>query len=225
MKKILLFIILFIPFTLNVNAAYSSTTCNDGRCCGYATTSSGESKWCCYDQASGLPDDISIQAGCPDGSSNDGFSEEDSPNQIYNPNQSVEEWAESHQTTSGSATTAKANNAADNTIGEHVGDNFCTRSETESALKVGGYFLLIARFIIPFIIILKGTIDFYPAVTSDDAAQIKKSAQKLGIQVIIGLLIFFIPTILNGILKLTGSTGPGGDYESCRVCLLEPTNC
>ena len=98
---------------------------------------------------------------------------------------------------------------------------FCT--STATMLRFVGYAILIFKVAIPIIIIVLGMMDFGKAVVSEKDEDIKKQAVKLGRRALAGLIIFFIPTVINWLF----STVPGatnGDLAICRECLLNATS-
>lgn len=105
---------------------------------------------------------------------------------------------------------------------EHIGDNVCSDSNMLRGLKIVGMILLLAKMIVPMIIIVMGSIDLFKAVTSNENT-ITKQAKALLIRVLIGISIFFLPTIINTILDMTDLVPT--DYEACETCILDPTEC
>ena len=79
---------------------------------------------------------------------------------------------------------------------------------------------------IPIIIIAKGTFLFYNAVVKDGSDQLTKSAKELGMKIILGILIFFIPSMVSGILHLyDGFFSVSSEFKSCANCLIDPSKC
>ena len=105
---------------------------------------------------------------------------------------------------------------------EHIGDNVCSDSNMLRGLKIVGMILLLAKMVVPIVIIVMGSIDLFKAVTSNENTIIKQ-AKALGIRIVIGFLIFFLPTIINTILDMTDLVP--SEYESCETCVLDPTDC
>lgn len=60
------------------------------------------------------------------------------------------------------------------------------------------------KFAIPIIILGYAIVDFLKALAAQDAAEVKKAANKLVKRLIIGVLIFVLPTILEFFLDLAG---------------------
>ena len=97
--------------------------------------------------------------------------------------------------------------------------SFC--SDISGGLKIAGYTIIIIKIITPLAIILMGSFDFYKAVSSGKQDDLKKQAIMLGNRVLVGLIIFFLPTILKTTLNfLSGDS----EYINCINCLFDPTN-
>lgn len=64
--------------------------------------------------------------------------------------------------------------------------------------------LNIIKFLVPAIIIVMSVIDFIKALASQSQDELKKSANKLVKRIIIGILIFVLPTLLEFLLKIAG---------------------
>ena len=76
-----------------------------------------------------------------------------------------------------------------------VATNFC--SDFGSTLKLVSYSILIVRTIVPLLIIAMGTFDLYKAVTSGKADDLKNQIITLGKRIVIGFVVFFLPTFVN----------------------------
>lgn len=109
---------------------------------------------------------------------------------------------------------------------EHVGDNFCQEPNVINALRVVGYFIFIGKIVIPFIIIGFGIIDLAKAVTGGDSDKVTKGVKTIGIRVLIGILVFALPSIINVILDVGTNLNDGDTgYGTCQTCLLDPWAC
>jgi len=106
---------------------------------------------------------------------------------------------------------------------QHIGDGFC--DDAGAALRFLGYLILYAKILVPFIIILMGTMDIYKAMTSHKDDELKQQLKNFGKRILIGMIIFFLPTLLNVFLLLFGDSVDLGDFEGCRICLLTPGDC
>ena len=68
--------------------------------------------------------------------------------------------------------------------------------------------------------------DFGKAVIANKDDEIKKSAKSLVMRAIAGVIIFFVPTLLNFVVELIGGEDNvyNGDFATCTHCMLEPTD-
>jgi hypothetical protein len=108
----------------------------------------------------------------------------------------------------------------------NVGDNFCSQKEVKQILIFFGIIILILKFLVPILIIIKGTFLFYNAVVKGGSDDITKNAKELGIKIFLGVLVFFIPSIIKGILNLYNDFSTvESEYTDCATCLLEPEDC
>lgn len=101
---------------------------------------------------------------------------------------------------------------------------FCYK--TASIWQLVGQFIFILKILVPIIIIVLGTIDFGKAVISSDDKAVSKSSKKLLTRILIGVCIFFVPTIINIVFGLIGefSSEMKQDYNNCVKCLTSPYN-
>ena len=104
---------------------------------------------------------------------------------------------------------------------EYVAQNFC--HDVLTTLKLVSVFLLIIRLCVPIFIIFMGAFDLYNTVTSGKSDDLNKGIKTLGKRCIIGLIVFFIPTIIN--LVVNGLDKSNADYKTCLNCLNNPKNC
>lgn len=100
--------------------------------------------------------------------------------------------------------------------------NFCTK--TSAIWQFIGYALFALKILIPLIIIILGVIDFSKAVVVSDDKSISKASVTLIQRVILGICVFFIPTIVNLVVGLiTDIAQIKDEAEGCYTCLLDPT--
>ena len=108
----------------------------------------------------------------------------------------------------------------------HIGQNFCSQKETMDTLRVVGYFLLVIRIVVPFIVIIFGSFDLFKAVTGGDEKSLSASAKKLGFRFLIGFSIFLVPTLIHIVLSgLNSYEVISDDANVCQTCLLKPGDC
>ncbi len=101
---------------------------------------------------------------------------------------------------------------------------FC--ADTWSIWKLIGDILTIFKIVIPVIIIIMGAIDLGKAVVSSDEKEIKKATSSLMRRFIAGIIIFFIPTIVNVVFNILDNFGEvRSDYTICSSCVASPSGC
>lgn len=103
--------------------------------------------------------------------------------------------------------------------------DFCSQDGVLITFQVVGYILYIAKYLVPLLLMVLGSIDFAKAVMSNDDKAPQEAAMALARRIIIAVIIFLIPTILNFLLSLINDASElftDSDFTNCRVCLLEP---
>lgn len=105
-------------------------------------------------------------------------------------------------------------------------DNICAFCvETHGAWKFIGNILFALKVIIPILIVVMGCVDLFKAVTANSEDEIKKSTSILIKRLIYGIIIFFIPTLINVVFSSLEDYKNGtAKYAKCITCLLEPTS-
>lgn len=98
-------------------------------------------------------------------------------------------------------------------------------SKSLKVFQVIGYFLLIAKIIAPIILIILGSITFGKAALSNDEKAVMDAAVMFGKKVLIGLIIFFVPTVLDyGLSLVSGVSNTMQKFEPCTACILSPND-
>lgn len=89
--------------------------------------------------------------------------------------------------------------------------------------QVIGYVIYIIKILVPIIIILLGMVEFGKATIIKDEKAIFLAANSLMNKVIIGVLVFMVPTLLNALLNLVdGALETKNAYKTCTACALTP---
>lgn len=102
-------------------------------------------------------------------------------------------------------------------------DHFC-QGKIQGVFTALGWIFFIIKILIPIILVIFGTIDLSKAVIASKDDEIKKSVKTLLIRVVAGIIIFFIPTILNMIVKMFDQNDVyNGTFMDCTSCMLDPT--
>lgn len=120
------------------------------------------------------------------------------------------------------------NNNETNTNNTWTPKSFCQKESVKGTFRVVGWVIFIIKILIPIILIVFGSIDLAKAVLASKDDEIKKSMKTLVVRVIAGIIIFFIPTFLNFVIKLIGGENiyneKNGSFGFCTHCMLEPTD-
>jgi len=103
-----------------------------------------------------------------------------------------------------------------------VGEGFCEEDSTKKALSLVGIILMIAKVLVPLIIIVIGSIDLFKAIMSKDEKDLMKSIKSIGLRLLVGVFIFFVPTIVDVVIDLVRD---GHNENQCVECVLNPLNC
>ena len=100
--------------------------------------------------------------------------------------------------------------------------SFCYK--TAIIWQVVGYVFLIAKIVIPIILIILGMVDIGKAVISSDDKAISKAAKTLLIRTIAAVCIFFVPTIIKVLFEFVAGFNEDmkNDAENCINCLTSP---
>lgn len=93
---------------------------------------------------------------------------------------------------------------------------FCSSKGVLTTFNVLHMLLTIARVCVPLILIIIGSIAFFKATISNDEKANAKAFKDLMISVIIGIIIFFIPTIVYAIVNM--AKGDDASFKNCNVC-------
>lgn len=109
-------------------------------------------------------------------------------------------------------------------------DHFC-KGPVQGVFTTLGWIFFALKIIVPLLLIIMGSIDFGKAVLSSKDDEIKKSATTLAMRAAIGVLIFFVPTILNLVVNVIDSSKDNdasnvyrGTFWDCTRCMLDPND-
>lgn len=92
-------------------------------------------------------------------------------------------------------------------------------------LKLIGLFIFIAKILVPILLIGFSIVDVSKTIISGKADDLKKAAMTILKRAIAGLLIFFIPTIVNYCFQTLVEAVDASEYQACSTCLLDFNNC
>ena len=103
---------------------------------------------------------------------------------------------------------------------------FCAK--TAIIWQIVGWVLLVIKIILPLIIIILASIDFFKAVMSGKDSDITASLKGVLWRFVSAVIIFFIPTIVGIVMSLISNfsdSGAKSDYNVCKTCILDPADC
>lgn len=101
----------------------------------------------------------------------------------------------------------------------------CTNENVVKVLKFIAILFNIAKILVPIILIVTGVISLAKAVMSDER-DFSKEITSLLIKLFVGLLVFFLPTILLAFIDLIdGSEDVRNDFTKCSECILDYSRC
>lgn len=107
----------------------------------------------------------------------------------------------------------------------YVGENFCGEDSVQRIMKIAGYVLIIAKVAVPLIIIVIGMFDLFQAVIGKDNKVLTQKVKTLALRIVLGVFIFFIPSIVNWGFDLFYDESDTDSNNQCIECLLDPTDC
>ena len=112
-------------------------------------------------------------------------------------------------------------NNYNNNNGEEVNvgcdEIFGSKSDPNSIAYLVNEILLYPKFIVPILLVLYGTLDFFKAVTAGKEDEMKKAQKTFVKRLIIGVAIFLIPAMMNVIMWLADMAWKGLGYTSCGI--------
>lgn len=112
--------------------------------------------------------------------------------------------------------------------GEFDEASFCQASGVKGTFRAIGWVIVIIKIVVPILLIVFGSIDLAKAVVSSKDDEIKKSIKSIAVRVVAGVIIFFIPTLLDFAIGLVGGdevyNENSGSFGYCTHCMLNPTD-
>ena len=97
------------------------------------------------------------------------------------------------------------------------GEIFGSKSDPKSISYLVNEILKYPRYIVPVLIILLGTIDFFKAVMAGKEDDIKKAQMAFVKRVIAGVAVFLVPVLIDAIMYLADIVWEGLGYTSCNI--------
>lgn len=96
--------------------------------------------------------------------------------------------------------------------------NFCSR--TAGIFELIGNVLKIFLLFIPLIIIVYAIFDYFKSVVSKEEKEMGKATKRVILRIVSGMLIFFLPPIINFIFAAIGVS-----ESDCLKCMLDTSTC
>ncbi len=108
--------------------------------------------------------------------------------------------------------------------GEELDDFSHNCADLAKTLRLAGYIVLLAKILIPLIIIVKSSINLITVITSGSPDEFKKKLISLAYSLAAAVIIFFVPTIVDVIFGFINSynTGYTEDAKICSACVFDP---
>lgn len=105
--------------------------------------------------------------------------------------------------------------------------SFCVKSAP--VWQLVGKILVVFKIAIPILLIVFGMIDLGKAVIASKEDAIEKATSTLIKRLIAGVVIFFIPFLVDAIFGLISSFAdldtPEYSYNVCEKCVTKPSSC
>ena len=94
---------------------------------------------------------------------------------------------------------------------------FGSKNDEESIAYLVNEILKYPRYIVPVLLILFGTLDFFKAVIAGKEDEMKKAQKTFIKRVIVGVAVFLIPVIINALMWLADIAWEGLGYTHCDI--------
>lgn len=99
----------------------------------------------------------------------------------------------------------------------------CNENSIRQVLKFFGYLLMIAKFVVPFIVIGFAVFDLYKSIIEKDEKALKTKIRMIMFRIIAGVTVFFIPDLVwVGFKYIDKSNITDSEYQTCAECILKP---
>lgn len=103
--------------------------------------------------------------------------------------------------------------------------DLCADEQVLKVFQIGGYLLIIAKILIPILLVIFGFAAMFKAVVGD-ADALKKQIPIFVKEIIAAIVVFLLPTIVDFAFTLIPDSDNSLDkYEPCQTCLFNPGSC
>lgn len=106
--------------------------------------------------------------------------------------------------------------------------NVCEEPTVARTLQFLGFIVFLVKIMVPVIIIGMGVMNLFKIMTSDKPEEAPKYVKSILVRIIIGAIIFLLPSILSFIFGLAEnviSSKKTTDFDNCVNCILSPNKC
>lgn len=114
-------------------------------------------------------------------------------------------------------------------LGINTDINLCKDKNTLKIFQIVGYVIYILKILVPLILIVMASVDVAKAVFNSSEKPNTDALKSIGKRIIIAVIIFLVPTILDFLLGLVGGAkdlitkdSGGLGVTTCQKCLLDP---
>ena len=99
-------------------------------------------------------------------------------------------------------------------------NNICI--QTIKTWQIIGVIIYIIKILVPLIVMITGIISISKLIVSSNPEDIKPSVTQFLKQLLAAILIFFVPSIIDSLIKLLVDNDTS-NFNECRTCLFHPT--
>ena len=106
--------------------------------------------------------------------------------------------------------------------------DMCKNRNISNTLKSIGIVIVIIKILVPAVIIIIGIKNLFMIITSGKEEDVKKGVKAIALRVVIGVVIFLLPGIINFIYDLAQdviSEEQSNGFENCWNCIFDIDNC
>lgn len=96
---------------------------------------------------------------------------------------------------------------------------FCHQDGVKKVLRFFGTLLLIAKILVPILLIVFGIVDYAKATIASASDAISKATKNLVSRIAAAVIIFILPTIINFVFSAIVKNN--ANYNQCRACIFE----
>ncbi len=96
----------------------------------------------------------------------------------------------------------------------------------KGVLRIIGEVINVIKIVVPLVIIVLASVDLFKAITAGKEDSVFSAVKRIASRIVIGVLIFFIPSILEfGFTLVDEWTNYELGYQECVSCVLNVSEC